>query len=63
MPWVDGGTRRALINLPPSVTQVTVPPEFLLPDSAYEFESAGRPLAGSDLARVDRRPGKATPRP
>ena len=38
MPWVDGGTRRALINLPGSVTRLTVPPEFLLPGAEYEFE-------------------------
>ena len=38
MAWVDGNTRRALINLPPAVTEMTVPPEFLLPDTVYEFE-------------------------
>ena len=37
-PWVDGSTRRALINLPGDVTSLTVPPEFLVPGAAYEFE-------------------------
>lgn len=36
--WVDGTTRRALINLPPTAISLTVPPEFLLPDAFYEFE-------------------------
>lgn len=38
IPWVDGSTRRALINLPPGATRVTVPVEFLLPDTIYDFE-------------------------
>ena len=38
MSWVDGNTRRALINLPPDVTELTVPAEFLLPGTEYEFE-------------------------
>jgi hypothetical protein len=37
-PWVDGKTRRALINLPGSATSCTVPPEFLLPNALYDFE-------------------------
>lgn len=37
-PWVDGETRRALINLPGDVTEFTVGDEFLLPGTAYEFE-------------------------
>jgi hypothetical protein len=37
-PWVDGKTRRALINLPGSATSCTVPPEFLLPNALYNFE-------------------------
>lgn len=36
--WVDGGTRRALINVPGNVTQFTLGAEFLTPDSGYEFE-------------------------
>lgn len=38
VPWVDGSTRRALINLPGDVTELTVGAEFLAPGSAYEFE-------------------------
>ena len=37
-PWVDGKTRRALINLPGLVNRLKVPPEFLLPGASYEFE-------------------------
>ncbi len=37
-PWVDGVSRRALINLPASVTSLKVPPEFLLPNTPYNFE-------------------------
>ena len=37
-PWVDGANRRALINVPGDVTQLTVPPEFLLRDTLYDFE-------------------------
>jgi hypothetical protein len=37
-PWIDGKTRRALINLPGSATSCTVPPEFLLPNALYDFE-------------------------
>ena len=37
-PWVDGKSRRALINLPASVTSLKVPPEFLLPNTPYNFE-------------------------
>ncbi len=37
-PWIDGSSRRALINLPASATSLTVPPEFLLPNTLYDFE-------------------------
>ncbi len=37
-PWIDGKTRRALINLPSTATSLKVPPEFLLPIAGYEFE-------------------------
>jgi hypothetical protein len=46
-PWVDGNTRRALINLPPSVTSLTVPPEFLLPNTVYEFEILAIEVSGN----------------
>lgn len=51
-PWVDGGTRRALINLPGSVTRLTVPPEFLLPDAAYEFEILAIEASGNSTISV-----------
>jgi hypothetical protein len=38
MAWVDGKTRRALINLPGSATRLTVPPEFLLAGATHDFE-------------------------
>jgi hypothetical protein len=46
-PWVDGKTRRALINLPPSVTSLKVPPEFLLPNAEYEFEILAIEVSGN----------------
>ena len=46
-PWIDGETRRALINLPASVTELTVPPEFLLPGSEYEFEILAIEVSGN----------------
>ncbi len=46
-PWIDGKTRRALINLPASVTRLTVPPEFLLPNTAYEFEILAIEVSGN----------------
>lgn len=51
-PWVDGGTRRALINLPPDVTELTVPPEFLLPGSSYEFEILAIEVSGNSTISV-----------
>ncbi len=51
-PWIDGGTRRALINLPPSATQVTVPPEFLLPDALYDFEVLAIEASGNSTISV-----------
>lgn len=51
-PWVDGGTRRALINLPPEVTELTVSPEFLLPGSSYEFEILAIEVSGNSTISV-----------
>lgn len=51
-PWVDGGTRRALINLPAAVTQLTVPPEFLTRASAYEFEVLAIEASGNATISV-----------
>ena len=50
-PWVDGGTRRALINLPPDVTELTVPAEFLEPGS-YEFEILAIEMSGNSTISV-----------
>ncbi len=52
MAWVDGNTRRALINLPPTVTELTVPPEFLLPGTAYEFEVLAIEASGNSTISV-----------
>ncbi len=52
MPWVDGSTRRALINLPGTVTSLTVPPEFLLPGAAYEFEILAIEASGNSTISV-----------
>jgi hypothetical protein len=52
IPWVDGGTRRALINLPGSVTRLTVSPEFLLPNSQYEFEVLAIEKSGNSTISV-----------
>lgn len=52
MPWVDGDTRRALINLPPSANRLTVPPEFLLPDAGYEFEILAIEVSGNSTISV-----------
>jgi len=51
VPWVDGGTRRALINLPPDVTEVTVPTEFLQ-EGAYEFEILAIEISGNSTISV-----------
>jgi hypothetical protein len=37
-PWIDGGTRRALINVPGDVTEIMIPPEVLEPGATYEIE-------------------------
>lgn len=37
-PWIDGGTRRSLTNLPGDVTEILIPPEMLEPDATYEIE-------------------------
>jgi len=45
-PWVDGDTRRALINLPASVHEVTVPVEFMVLGE-YEFEVLAIEVSGN----------------
>lgn len=47
-----GKTRRALINLPASVTVLRVPPEFLRPDSQYEFEVLAMEESGNSTISV-----------
>ena len=37
-PWIDGDTRRALINLPAEVNEIMIPPEVLEPGATYEIE-------------------------
>jgi hypothetical protein len=37
-PWIDGGTRRTLANLPGDVTEFNLPPEALVPNATYEIE-------------------------
>ncbi len=51
-PWIDGSNRRTLINLPPSVTRLTVPPEFLLPATLYEFEVMAIEASGNSTISV-----------
>ncbi|MGD8836541.1 MAG: hypothetical protein PVJ19_16485 [Desulfobacteraceae bacterium] len=46
-PWVDGKNRRALINLPASITSFKVPPEFLLPNTNYNFEIMAIEISGN----------------
>ncbi len=50
-PWVDGGPRRALINLPPDMTELTVPAGFLEPGS-YEFEILAIEMSGNSTISV-----------
>jgi hypothetical protein len=52
MAWVDGHTRRALINLPGSVTSLAVPPEFLVPGASYEFEILAIEASGNSSISV-----------
>jgi hypothetical protein len=51
-PWVDGKTRRALINLPGTVTRLTVPPEFLVSGASYEFEVLAIEASGNSTISV-----------
>jgi hypothetical protein len=49
--WVDGDTQSALINLPPNVTEVTVPTGFMAP-GAYEFEVLAFEISGNSTISV-----------
>jgi len=52
MAWVDGDTRRGLINVPPTVTSLSVPPEFLTPGAGYEFEILAIEASGNSSISV-----------
>lgn len=51
-PWIDGGSRRALINVPATATRLTVPPEFLLPSTHYDFEVVAIEASGNSTISV-----------
>ncbi len=51
-PWIDGGTRRALINLPGDVTEIMIPPEVLEPDATYEIEILAIEASGNSSIGV-----------
>ena len=50
--WVDGSTRRALINVPGDVTEFTVGAEFLEPGAEYEFEILAIEMNGNATISV-----------
>ncbi len=52
IPWIDGKSRRALINLPASVTSQRVPPEVLLPNTAYNIEVMAIESSGNSTISV-----------
>jgi hypothetical protein len=51
-PWIDGGTRRALINVPGDVTEIVIPPEVLEPDATYEIEILAIEASGNSSIGV-----------
>ncbi|HNP28503.1 MAG TPA: hypothetical protein PKK23_05630 [Nitrospirales bacterium] len=52
IPWIDGSARRGLINVPGHVTRLTVPPEYLLPGTLYEFEVLAIEASGNTTISV-----------
>ena len=50
--WVDGKTRRALVNVPGDITQFTVGAEFLTPGTEYEFEILAIEMNGNATISV-----------
>ncbi len=52
IPWIDGTARRGLINVPGNVTRLTVPPEYLLPDTLYDFEVLAIEASGNTTISV-----------
>ena len=51
-PWIDGGTRRALINLPGDITEIVIPPEVLEPGATYEIEILAIEASGNSSIGV-----------
>ena len=52
IPWIDGSARRGLVNVPGNVTRLTVPPEYLLPDTLYDFEVLAIEASGNTTISV-----------
>ena len=52
IPWIDGVARRGLINVPGDVTSLTVPPEYLLPNTLYDFEVLAIEASGNTTISV-----------
>ena len=51
-PWIDGSARRGLINVPGNVTSLTVPPEYLLRDTLYDFEVLAIEASGNTTISI-----------
>lgn len=51
-PWIDGGTRRSLINLPGDVTEIRVPAKILEPGATYEIEVLAIEASGNSSIGV-----------
>jgi len=51
-PWIDGSARRGLINVPGNVTRLTVPPEYLLPGTLYDFEVLAIEASGNTTISI-----------
>lgn len=51
-PWIDGDTRRALINVPGDVTEIMIPPEVLEPGATYEIEILAIEASGNSSIGV-----------
>lgn len=52
IPWIDGSARRGLINVPGNVTRLTVPPEYLLTGTLYDFEVLAIEASGNTTISV-----------
>ena len=51
-PWIDGDSRRSLINLPGDVTEISVPPEVLEAGATYEIEVLAIEASGNSSIGV-----------